>query len=187
MSNACGFKTAGLKGTLLPSAVVTQGTATPDGFIMESLKTFEDDYGFNQSLNISKGNGNADNIVTIGQAPDGSLHQLNAQFFKHRPAPGITSMNIEYQGQELYGKLRKATVNFKVFSPEQLDYIDNYFFNPSVSCFIDWGWTNAKLESIVNIQGEGNQVNLNEKGLPPRGIGNGLLNLWNDHFESGFV
>lgn len=55
----------------------------------------------------------------------------------YRPIPGITSVSIE--SKNTYGTLREATINFVVWSPEDLDYIENLYFHPGYTALLEWG------------------------------------------------
>lgn len=54
-----------------------------------------------------------------------------------RPKPGITSVNVSSKGS--YGTLLLATVNFKVFSKEDLDNIEKVYFKPGFTALLEYG------------------------------------------------
>lgn len=55
----------------------------------------------------------------------------------YRPAPGITDFTIA--SKNTYGTLREATVNFVVWSLQELNDIEKLYFRPGYSVIIEWG------------------------------------------------
>lgn len=55
----------------------------------------------------------------------------------YRPEPGITSATIRSKGS--YGTLRETTVNFVVWSLEDLENIEKLFLRPGYSMLLEWG------------------------------------------------
>lgn len=68
-----------------------------------------------------------------------------------RPFPAITSVNVESKGT--YGTLFLATVNFKVFSKEDLDTVEQIYFRPGFTALLEFGHTTYVDSSDVNNQG----------------------------------
>jgi hypothetical protein len=66
-----------------------------------------------------------------------SLYRLGAKGF--RPQPGITQATISSKGT--YGALRETTVNFQVWSLEDLDSMERLYFRPGFSALLEWGHT----------------------------------------------
>ena len=58
-----------------------------------------------------------------------------------RPKPGITSMDLKTHNR--FGSLRTATVNFTVFSVEDLDIYERLFMSPGYTALLEWGHSKA--------------------------------------------
>lgn len=56
-----------------------------------------------------------------------------------RPQPGITNMDIVSYNK--YGSLRKATINFQVWTKEDLDACEILYMRPGMSVLLEWGWS----------------------------------------------
>ena len=56
-----------------------------------------------------------------------------------RPRPGIQNMNITSHNQ--FGSLRTATINFQVWSKEDLDACEILYMRPGMSVLLEWGWS----------------------------------------------
>lgn len=54
-----------------------------------------------------------------------------------RPRPGITNMSIKSHNR--FGSLRTATVNFTVFSPEQMEIMELLYMRPGFSVLLEFG------------------------------------------------
>lgn len=54
-----------------------------------------------------------------------------------RPMPGITSFRIDSKNR--FGTLREATVDFQVWSVEQLTEIEQLYLRPGFSVLLEWG------------------------------------------------
>lgn len=54
-----------------------------------------------------------------------------------RPVPGIVDFSIA--SKNTFGTIREATVNFVVWSLEELNYIEKLYFRPGYSVVIEWG------------------------------------------------
>lgn len=59
------------------------------------------------------------------------------QNYGYRPMPGITSVKVETQGK--LGSVRSATIEFKVWTKDQLDVMDALYFKLGFSMFLEWG------------------------------------------------
>ena len=57
----------------------------------------------------------------------------------HRPMPGITSIDVSYSGNR--GALRKAVINFKCFTLEDLERMEKLFMVPGIKVLLEWGWS----------------------------------------------
>lgn len=54
-----------------------------------------------------------------------------------RPKPGITGVTVTSHG--MYGALRTVTVNFKCWTPYQLDIMDNLYMRPGYTMLLEFG------------------------------------------------
>lgn len=54
-----------------------------------------------------------------------------------RPIPGITNVNISALNR--FGTLRTATVEFKAYTVDQLDYLEQLYMRPGFSILLEWG------------------------------------------------
>lgn len=73
-----------------------------------------------------------------------------------RPQPGIENMDVVSHNQ--FGSLRTATVNFKVWSKEDLDACETLYMRPGMSVLLEWGWS-------LYLEGEGENIRVEEMGL----------------------
>ena len=72
----------------------------------------------------------------------GNLNTLtNSYDLENRsePMPGITSLNVKDQGTA--GALRKATIEFKCWSMEQIKYIEPLYMSLGTYVVVEWGWS----------------------------------------------
>ena len=56
-----------------------------------------------------------------------------------RPMPGITQVEIKNKGN--LGALREATISYKCWTLEQLNYLEKLYMVPGITCFLEWGWS----------------------------------------------
>ena len=56
-----------------------------------------------------------------------------------RPAPGITNLDVTFKGD--MGALKKAVVNFKCHTLDDLDRMEKYYMYPGFKVLIEWGWS----------------------------------------------
>ena len=73
-----------------------------------------------------------------------------------RPKPGITSVSVTSKGS--YGTLLLATVNFKVFSKEDLDAIEKVYFKPGFTALLEYGHS-------VYVDNDGTVINMSSGKL----------------------
>jgi hypothetical protein len=71
-----------------------------------------------------------------GTATD-AYRNIPGSQWKFRPNPIITEFAVDFASR---GTLRRCTLNIKCFSPDQLTQVQEYFLEPGISCFIQWGW-----------------------------------------------
>lgn len=123
-----------------------------EGFLMGGTKGFNDGYGFNQ-----------DKESIIGYDANGKPHKITAtgagfvSTFPHRPPPSIDSVDVELvsgQSSPFSGMCRKASIKWKAYSLEQLNYLTPYFLSPRVTCLVEWGWNNYNPESLLSYDKE---------------------------------
>ncbi len=115
------------------NSVVSYGKETRAGFSMTGVKTggFDQTYGFLKDLNGS----------VLGYTADGKIrHHIENERFKHRPSPGITSVETQLNGGD--GKFRITTIKWKCWSVDQLIYMTPYWLTNSVSVSVEFGWNN---------------------------------------------
>jgi len=62
---------------------------------------------------------------------------LNYQSTGIRPMPGVTGMTVRHKNT--YGTLMEATVNFNVWSKEQLEDVELLYFRPGYTALLEWG------------------------------------------------
>lgn len=56
-----------------------------------------------------------------------------------RPKPGVDSIKVEFKGT--MGSTKGVTVNFKVWSLEDLEIIEKLYMVPGISVIVEWGWS----------------------------------------------
>lgn len=115
------------------NATMQYGNQVRAGFVMTGLNTggFDSKYGFLKDSNGS----------TLGYTADGKTrHQIDNERYKHRPSPGIISIETQLNGGD--GKFRITTIKWKCWSVDQLTYMTPYWLTNSVSVSIEFGWNN---------------------------------------------
>lgn len=118
------------------------------GFIMYGGTNFDDTYGF----------GRFDKTV-MGTTADGTgFHILDSELFLHRPPPGVTSIDVELSGNTP-GKFMTCKINWKCWSPDQLDYMEKFFGIPGLSMIVEFGWNNI-VDTPLNLSKTENLLNL---------------------------
>jgi hypothetical protein len=65
----------------------------------------------------------------------------------------LRSIETEFYGagSSFPGLCRKATLKWKCFSVEQLEYITPYFLSLGVTAVIEWGWNNFDASSLIDL------------------------------------
>jgi hypothetical protein len=63
----------------------------------------------------------------------------NTESMGFRPVPGITTATVRSKGS--YGTLRESTVNFVVWSVEDLNLVEALYFRPGFTVLLEWGHT----------------------------------------------
>jgi hypothetical protein len=69
---------------------------------------------------------------------DVNLMGNNSSEFGLVPMPGITNAEIKTENR---GSIKKATVNFKCYSPEQFRILDILYLRIGYTMFLEWGWS----------------------------------------------
>ena len=119
-----------------------------DSFIVTELekRTSNNNVQLSKLVPWIKITSNLGNQYTIGTDSYSSLfdgkstdayRNLPGSEWRFRPNPVITDFSVDFASR---GTLRRCTVNIKCFSPDQLSIIQEYFLEPGISCFIQWGW-----------------------------------------------
>ena len=72
-----------------------------------------------------------------------------------RPRPGIQNLHIVSHNQ--FGSLRTGTVNFQVWSKEDLDACEILYMRPGMSVLLEWGWS-------LYLSGDNDNLRVNEMG-----------------------
>tara|TARA_R110002049_G_scaffold222402_1_gene394046 strand:- start:752 stop:4801 length:4050 start_codon:yes stop_codon:yes gene_type:complete len=95
-----------------------------------------------------------DNILISGGevGPDGEV-QFGGNAYKDfsggdkvRPIAGIKDIQVEYKGG--YKALREATINWTIFSLQDLDRLTPYFLTVGKTIALDWGWSYSRKQTI---------------------------------------
>lgn len=63
-----------------------------------------------------------------------------------RPEPGVESLDIKIEGSSI-----NITVNWKAWTPNQLNNLAPYFLIPGMSCIIDFGWSTAPGRAAIDV------------------------------------
>ena len=74
-------------------------------------------------------------ILTSENYPD-TFKRYNENF---RLMPGISRVSVATQGA--LGSLRKAIVEFTVWSKDEIDQLEAFYFIPGMSVVVEWGWS----------------------------------------------
>ena len=120
------------------------------GNVVEDPVGFHEQYGFDKASGQSSDE--AKTYLGRGWAGEGKgakmvRHEIKEENFMHRPSPGVTSISSE--DKEPGKNYRETTVNFTVWSRNQLDYMDKYFFKVGVTCCTEWGWNTYPRNGVV--------------------------------------
>jgi hypothetical protein len=76
-----------------------------------------------------------------------------------RPEPGAESVSIEVKGSRI-----QITVNWKCWTPKQLEELAPYFLVPGMSCIIDFGWSTAPGRSVLDVADRSKRQELFQSG-----------------------
>jgi len=129
-----------LNGSSLNSAIVdilhARGTASPASAWKVSKRPWMRLVS-NSSATMEIWNG-SENWTVEG------MHELSGRIV---PKPSLTGIKVSSEGT--MATMRKVTVSFDLYSPEQLIQAQKAFFVPGMSCIASWGW---------NIQTDGTPI-----------------------------
>ena len=144
---------------LYSNAKVTHNTnSIGNGFVMTHGSTgFYNSYGINNN-NTQQ---NSPKEQTIGYDRNGKPHILLSDKIlqRHRPPPTVSSIEVHIK-RDIY---RMATIQWKCFSIDQLEYLLPYFFTPYVTLILEWGWNNFDNDSLVQLDQDGIFVSSHSK------------------------
>lgn len=126
------------------------------GFILQGNGNFHDTYGFDKGDGYNGGGGEAKTLLGYDQSTPPQRHEISEPDYKHRPTPGITS--IENEDVDISSGIRKSVINFNCWSPAQLDYMEQYFFQPSMSISVEWGWNTYPRDALLPLNDEGLEI-----------------------------
>ena len=76
--------------------------------------------------------------------------------FGYKPMPALQSINVSYYNR---GSLAKADIKIKVFSADQLSYIETLYMRPGYTVLLEWGHS-------TYIDNAGNYADAKTKGTP---------------------
>ena len=86
---------------------------------------------------------------------------LNYKSTGIRPMPGVTGMTVKHKNT--YGTLMEATVNFNVWSKEQLEDVELLYFRPGYTALLEWGHS-------IYLDNSGNVNRATESMTVPEGL-----------------
>ena len=93
------------------------------------------------------------------EAQDGSLRKATqfgfynsylkeSKYLPYRPISGIKNISVEYKGG--YRAIREATINWTIYSLEDLNDLTPHFLTIGKTILLDWGWISKKDPVIKN-------------------------------------
>lgn len=136
-----------------------------EGFIFKNDGGFKENYGMNDERQ---------NI--IGYDAFGKPHYIDNKLsiMPHRPNPGIIGIDVTVE-KSIY---RKATIKWKCYSVDQLEYVGKYFFAIYNTVVIEWGWNNFDTKSLLPIFEKGSFAE--RDGLKITKHGKGIKGVFSD-------
>lgn len=119
-----------------------------DSYIVNELRSRTSDNNIKLSKMVPwiKATSNLGDRYTLGTETYSSLFDNSSSDaygnsagsqWKYRPNPIITDFSVDFASR---GTLRRCTLKIKCFSPDQLTKVQQYFMEPGISCYIQWGW-----------------------------------------------
>jgi len=156
-----------------------------DAFIYNELKTRIDPIKASQLVPWIQITSNLGGGYEIGSAsyPDlfgtnGMYHSDNATRF--RPRPVISDFSVDFASR---GTLRKATFKIKCFTVDDLSKLQEYFLEPGISCFIQWGWNKSLISGKSILALEASAANVNTYNRNPQSL-NEIRNANNGCYDN---
>jgi len=105
------------------------------GLLLKSGDSFSERYGISNQEQ------------TYGYSNDGSPKIIsNQQFRINVPEPGIVSFTVDVQKNFF----ATGKINWICHSIDQLKALTPYFLTPLVTVFVEWGWNNFDVASLIN-------------------------------------
>ena len=125
-----------------PAANENNTDASPSDFMTRSvfLRMCSNKVDVDNIL-ISGGEYDADGQMQFGS----SMYKLGKSGL--RPMAGIKDISVEYKGG--FKAIREATINWTIFSIEDLDRLTPYFLTVGKTVALDWGWVYSKTKSLT--------------------------------------
>lgn len=71
---------------------------------------------------------------------DGGTSMADAKQ-SYRPIAGIESIAVDFKNK--FGGIRKATINWKCHTLDELELLSPYFLAPGYTMLLEWGWTSG--------------------------------------------
>lgn len=120
-------------------------TTIPEGIKIESSSDLAKHFVLSSGLSIYQSANSNEftyaqraGLRTDGLGAYGNIaHKDEILKYGYRPMPGITDAKIQTQGR--LGSIRQATINFKVWTKDQLDIMDALYFKMGYLMFLEWG------------------------------------------------
>jgi hypothetical protein len=135
-----------------------------DAFIDTELNTRKDPIKASQLVPWIQITSNLGGGYELGSASYPDLFGSNGMYHndgvgRFRPRPMVTDFSVDFASK---GTLRKATFKIKCYTIDDLSKLQEYFLEPGISCFIQWGW-NKSLSSgktVIPLSADAGNVNL---------------------------
>jgi hypothetical protein len=139
------FFSNGIPTVVVDGKKVNDSSKKLDGFLMLGANGFDDSFGFNTTKS-----------TVIGLDSKGNQHVISndtSTTFPHRPPPSVDEISVEILGGQsapFASACRKATIRWRAYSLDQLNYLAPYFLSPKVTCVVEWGWDNYNPSSLID-------------------------------------
>lgn len=102
--------------------------------------------------------------IKAGDMRSNAYHKYGSLGF--RPTPGLESVSVESKGT--YGTLREASINFKVWTLEDLEIAQALYLRPGYTVLVEWGHSLQLVEDkVINSDIELIRSFLNDKISDP--------------------
>ena len=98
---------------------------------------------------VESGNlGEGGNFKTSTQFGFYNSYLKESKYLPYRPISGIKDISVEYKGG--YKAIREATINWTIYSLEDLNDLTPHFLTIGKTILLDWGWISKKDPVIKN-------------------------------------